>query len=103
LDFLLSLSSLIINILDRIPFNVIKLYSPDLITILLYYLAILIVLRIIDIFDFKASLKKVISLYLVILIGVSVIGITLDDHIEIDFIDVGQGDSILIKTHGYRG
>lgn len=102
MDLLLSIVTIIINILGEIPFNVIKLYSPDLVTILLYYLAILIVLGVIDIYGYKTSLKKSISFYLAILTIASVIIITHDDHIEIDFIDVGQGDSILIKTQGYN-
>lgn len=100
LDFLMFIQSFIVDFFTRIPINTFKIYSPNLGTIILYYLAIVIILRIICIDEYKSTMKKVICYYLVLLTIINIISFNIDNHIEIDFIDVGQGDSILIKTQG---
>ena len=48
------------------------------------------------------ALNKIILYYLVGLVLLNSIYLNKDNGIEIDFIDVGQGDSILIKSQGYN-
>lgn len=95
LNLILSLQNYILLI---IPSTVIKFYSPDLIVIVLYFLFIAIVLKVIDIGKYQKPIRKVIMIYLVFLIMINSIILMGDKSIELHFIDVGQGDSILIRT-----
>lgn len=101
LEFLLDTQWSIIDFLAKIPFNTIKILSPNLVLIFCYYIAISIVFRIIDLKDFK-SLNKISLYYLVGILLFNSIYTNIDESIEIDFIDVGQGDSILIKAQGHN-
>lgn len=98
LDIILSFQFLIVKVLDKVPFNIIKIYSPAIIEIFIYYLIIFILLKIIDIGKFKINISKVIVLYLGILLLFNSIIMIQDKSIEIHFIDVGQGDCILIRS-----
>lgn len=98
LELFLTILRKIMEFLFLLPASSIKIFSPDITYILLYYLALCIVFNQIDINKFGKGAKKSIFYYLVILVLVNAIYINIDDRIEIDFIDVGQGDSILIKT-----
>ena len=95
LNFMLSLQEMILGF---IPSIVTKVYSPEFTTIILYFILLLIILRVIHIESFKKPIVKTITLYLIFLIMINFIMIYRDNSIELHFIDVGQGDSILIRT-----
>lgn len=98
LDLILSIQYLIVNMLYKIPINSISIYSPGILEIGLFYIILGIVFYYIRINEFKPILKRMVLYYLIGFTFLSVLNIALDDSIEIEFIDVGQGDSILIKT-----
>lgn len=95
LNLVLSLQNYILLL---IPSTVIKVYSPDFVVIFLYFLFIAIVLKIIEIEKFQKPIRKIIMIYLVFLIMINSFILIRDKSIELHFIDVGQGDSILIRT-----
>ncbi|NLL81526.1 MAG: DNA internalization-related competence protein ComEC/Rec2 [Tissierellia bacterium] len=101
LNSLLDFQWIIVDFLADVSFNTFKIGSPNLLLVLVYYLAIAIIFRIIDLKNIKA-LNKIILYYLVGLVLLNSIYLNKDNGIEIDFIDVGQGDSILIKSQGYN-
>lgn len=86
------------RLIEIIPSQVFKVYSPELPTIILYYLLLMLILKVISIENLKKSILKVITIYLIFLIMINSIVIFSDKSIELHFIDVGQGDSILIRT-----
>lgn len=96
LNTILSLQNYIIHI---IPSTIIKTYSPHFMEIVLYFLFIGIILKIIDIEKLQNSIKKVIIVYLIFIIINNSFLYTGDKPLEVHFIDVGQGDSILIRTN----
>lgn len=98
LDLLLSLQYKIVDLIYLIPFNLVNLFSPNIWFIILYYVLLLIAFGIIDMKYYNLSVKKAIVYYLLILVSISALNILTDQSIELDFIDVGQGDAILIKT-----
>ena len=86
------------RLIEIIPSQVFKVYSPELPTIILYYLLLMLILKVITIENLKKSILNVITIYLIFLIMINSILVFSDKSIELHFIDVGQGDSILIRT-----
>lgn len=95
LNMLLNLQYYILKIIPNIS---LKVFSPDSVHILLYFIIVLILLKIIKIENYEKSIRKSIVAYLIILSLFNTLGIYKDKSIELHFIDVGQGDSILIRT-----
>ncbi len=98
LDMILTIQYKFVEVIysmDVISFNI---FSPGILEIGLYYVLIFILFRLIDIKGFPFYVNKIIFYYLLLFILISTLDMTFKDDIEIDFIDVGQGDSILIKT-----
>ena len=89
---------MIINFLGDFPFIKLNIFSPDIITILIYYFLLSIILGLIKFNRMEMKIKKFIFCYLLITVLITTIRFNIDDSIEVDFIDVGQGDSILIHT-----
>lgn len=100
LDTVLSIQYRIVDMIYSLPLNIVNLYSPEILEIFLYYILIGGVIGIIKFRYFPNRLKKDIVMYLLIFVLIQTISISFDDRIEVEFIDVGQGDSILIKTQG---
>ena len=100
LNILLSVESKVVDFLYEIPFNFIKLYSPNMLVILLYFFALGIIFDIIKINQLKIGVKKAIIYFLLIVVLINSLYALFDQSINIDFIDVGQGDAILIKAQG---
>ncbi len=98
LDFILSMQFKLVNILYKLPIGILKVPSPNIIEIFLYYTFLLIVFKVINIDGFSFNIKKSIIYYLVILILFNFLVLLNDKSIGINFIDVGQGDSVLINT-----
>lgn len=98
LNMVLGLQFKLVEILHKIPYGKISVHSPSLSEIILYYIFILILLKIIDVNKLKIRIKKTIIYSLLFYIVSTSIWIMNDKSIEMDFIDVGQGDSILIRS-----
>lgn len=98
LNFLLDIQFLGIEILGLFPKLTFRLPSPSIIEIILYYVLVFIVFGSIKIRKLNKSLAKVIVFYLLLLIAINLFNLNLDQSLNIKFIDVGQGDSILIQT-----
>ncbi len=96
----LNLHSFFLDLLHRNNFLTLTLRSPKLGEIILLYTLIFIVMELIDLKYYKEELRKTIYLYLILLLPIIFSIVALDRSIEIDFIDVGQGDACLIKTRG---
>ena len=79
-----------------------RVSSPSIIGIFIYYLVVFLLFRIIDIRNLNPRVNKAIIFYLLFLILLNSIAFNFDHSMSIDFIDIGQGDSILIRTkEGY--
>lgn len=96
LNLSLNLQFYILKLLERGPINIVKVFSPDIPTIICIFILFFIIFDYIDIKSFGKQIEKVIVLYLLFLILINIISIK--ENTEIHFIDVGQGDSIFIKS-----
>lgn len=96
-----SLLNVLINITEfsaEIPLSCIKVITPSLLIILLYYLVLLFIVYRKKLHD---KIKQVIilsSVFILILICIQ----NIPYGLEVIFLDVGQGDSIFIKTNSSR-
>ena len=92
----LNLQFLILRFIGRSPINLIRIFSPDIITIIYIFIFTFIILDIIDLKVFNKRIQKTMVVYLSFLILINIINIK--ENMEIHFIDVGQGDSIYIRS-----
>lgn len=87
----------------RVPFASIKLPTPPLTLILLYYCWLLYLLKGRQFIKNRPASKKIRGIAIIILAAVFVISNFLPKPLEITFLDVGQGDSAFIRTaHGTK-
>lgn len=100
INFLLDIQFFAIDILSYFPYIELKVSSPSFVGILCYYILLFIAIGTIEITNIDKKINKAIIFYLLFLIFISSLSIYIDQSIEIRFIDVGQGDSILIRTQG---
>lgn len=98
LNLLLSLKFNIIELLSYIPFSTLKIYSPDIFSIIIYYLIIFYILKSYSLKNMDKPIKRVVLISLCYIFIVNSMIVINDKSIELHFIDVGQGDSILIRT-----
>lgn len=96
LNWSLNLQFSILKILEKIPINIIKVFSPEIISIIFLYGLLLILFGFIDVKSFGKNVEKTVLVYLLILILFNVFN--MEENMEIHFIDVGQGDSIYIRS-----
>ncbi|SDW39334.1 DNA internalization-related competence protein ComEC/Rec2 [Tepidimicrobium xylanilyticum] len=98
INFFLNIQFKIMEILSYFPILNIKVPSSSIYGIFIYYVMILMLFRIIDISKFNKRLNKIIVFFLLFIALVNAISYYFDSSMTIEFIDVGQGDSILIRT-----
>ncbi len=98
LDIILTIQFNLVEIIHKIPYGKIVTHSPSLNEMLIYYFILLIVFQTINIKKIKTNIKKTIICFLVFYIIFTSINISRDKSLELHFIDVGQGDSIFIKS-----
>ena len=98
LNILLNINSIVVNLLGDSPILNLNVFSPDLFTIICYYILLSIVIGLIKLDNMDIKIKKLLFYYLLMVVLVTSVSINLNESIEIHFIDVGQGDSILLNT-----
>lgn len=97
INSLLNIQFYILDLLSSFHL-ILKLPSPSFWGILIFYIVIAILLRIIDIRNLDNRIVKTMIFYCLFLILLNSLMLNLDKKLEIDFIDVGQGDCILLNT-----
>ncbi|MBU5427139.1 DNA internalization-related competence protein ComEC/Rec2 [Tissierella pigra] len=99
LNLILSIQFRLIDILYKFPFGIIKYHSPSIGEFILYYIFILILFKVIKVNKISFNLQRIIIYYLVFFLVFNFIILLNDKSVNIHFIDVGQGDGILIQTN----
>jgi len=100
LEVILQWEQALLQLLQTLGPEGVKIFSPELISIIIYYLMLLGLFRIISIKKLNRTMIKVLCLSLILAILVNGYLIFTDRSVEVHFIDVGQGDAILIRTKG---
>lgn len=98
IDSILNVQSLGMNILSYFPVLYVKVRSPSIFEIILYYFIMFIVFEIISYRNINRRAFKLVFIFFLTILVTQQILISLDNSLSIEFIDVGQGDSILIRT-----
>lgn len=98
LNIILNIESYLVGFAYKSNFLVLEWGSLNAGEFILYFVFILILFKIIDIRKLKINLKQTIYYYLIFIIISTIFQVTLDKSIQIDFIEIGQGDSSLMKT-----
>ncbi|NLY46170.1 MAG: DNA internalization-related competence protein ComEC/Rec2 [Tissierella sp.] len=98
LENLLNIEGIMLNWLNGININSFKVFSPEIITGIIFYIILFIIFDLINIKKLDKIMVKVVAVYLILLTMINIYSIINDKSTELHFIDVGQGDSILIRT-----
>lgn len=94
-NFICSIMLWICDLLGSIPYSNLNVVSPNLLEIIIYYFAVAIVFKIIKTGE---KFKKIFLSGFMLIILISIIIESFPANLEICFLDVGQGDSIYIRT-----
>lgn len=99
LEAVMNVQNCISDVLMEVSPKPFRAFSPNVSEMIIYYFLLLSIFRIIrlDVFDFR--IRKAIFFYSLILILFSSILDFTDKSMRVEFIDVGQGDSILLRTN----
>ncbi|MGF7056380.1 DNA internalization-related competence protein ComEC/Rec2 [Brassicibacter mesophilus] len=100
INALINISDWFTDIIYNIPLLNVVLRSMTLLEILLYYLMLMILLKVIRLDFLNSNIAKLIFAYLATVIFLNISIVLTEDNVIIDFIDVGQGDCSLIRTDG---
>lgn len=98
INFLLNIQSYGIELFNYFSYLSLKLSSPSIMGILIYYIFIFVLFGILKVENLNKRVTKAITFYLLFLIIVNSFAISVNQRLDINFIDVGQGDSILLNT-----
>lgn len=98
LDLLLDIQRYMIVLISSLPIEALTVASPGPHQMILYVFIIIVVLKWKDISYFHIRVRKVILLYLLFVSVIGFLGFNESKATEIHFIDVGQGDSALIRV-----
>lgn len=99
LNFILLIQEYLVDIIYTKEIGTIRFYSPGIYEFILYYISVCIFLKILDLRNLKFHVKKSILTYTIFFIVYSFIFNFFNNSMEIDFLDVGQGDCILLKNN----
>ena len=97
LDLFLTIQSMIVDYIYKLPMRTFYLSSLKIGEIIAYYILVMVVLNIKSLQALGKSIKKALFVSLVFLLLMVSINSLKPGNLEIDFIDIGQGDSMLIK------
>lgn len=98
INLLLKFQFKIMELLSYFPILNMKLASPAICGIFIYYIIILMLFKLIDIRKLPKGLNKAMVFSLLFLALINIIAYQTDYSMAVEFIDVGQGDSILIRS-----
>lgn len=98
LNILLDFERAIRALLHRFSFLNFSVASPSLDMLIVYYLGVAIMLRVINVSSLKMNIKKTILVFACLILVFNCLNIAFDRTLELHFIDVGQGDSLLIRN-----
>lgn len=100
LNYLLTVENVITDYIFMIPITTIRVKSPDILVITLYYISLFCMFDIIKIKEyFVASKKKYYYSIAIFMLIFSILPV-FNNEVKVKFIDVGQGDSILLQSKG---
>lgn len=91
----LSLQFYIIRLIDKLPISTIRVFSPEIISIICIFIFIFILLGMVDIRKLNRNITRVMLVYMLFLSLIN--ALSYQDMLELHFIDVGQGDSLFIR------
>lgn len=97
IDNLLDITDIISNLLYKYLKLNIYIKSLDEIDIIIYYFIFLMIFKIIDLNIFNFKIRKIVFYYLILFIVSNLISFYYFKPPTIDFLDIGQGDSCIIK------
>lgn len=97
-NFLLNIQFYGIELFNYFPYLTLRLSSPSIMEIFIYYIFIFILFDVLKIRNLNKRVTKAIIFYLLFLIIINSFAISLNQRLDANFIDVGQGDSILLNT-----
>jgi competence protein ComEC len=100
LNWLLNLQRYMIDLLSFLPIEALGVASPSLHQIILYVFFLIVVLKWRYISYFNIRIMKVIVAYLLLISAMGLLHVFESTNTEIHFIDVGQGDSALVRVEG---
>lgn len=98
INLALNIETVLVDIIYKLNFLNFKFGSPNIFQIFIYYIFIFIGLKAINFSRFKANIIKSIYAYLIFVFIFTVGHELTKDSLQIDFIDVGQGDSALVRS-----
>ncbi|MGM0395459.1 MAG: DNA internalization-related competence protein ComEC/Rec2 [Bacillota bacterium] len=98
LQILLDLQRFIVGIINMIPISPISLSSPEPYHVAAYLVFLIAVLRWRELAYVGQNIRKTVVVFLLMIILMNLMAYNEDKPTEIHFIDVGQGDSALIRT-----
>lgn len=90
------------NVFSKIPFSNVKTITPNILEILFFYFIVLFSLKKIKISFLKSNIKNI-SLTIILFLLLECIFYSLPkSYVNVNFIDVGQGDAIYIETANHK-
>ncbi|MDR7870199.1 MAG: DNA internalization-related competence protein ComEC/Rec2 [Tissierellaceae bacterium] len=98
LNKILNFEVFLLDILKEVDIFNIKVFSPEIITIVIFYLMLFVIFGLINIKGLNKFQVKTITISLIFVIIFNTYLISNYENVELHFIDVGQGDAILIRT-----
>lgn len=100
LNEILNVENIVLNMIYALPLGSIKMFSPNISEIFLYYFAVFCIFKIVRVDVFPFEVNRAIFYYLIVCIVFTTILPMVESEVTIEFIDVGQGDCMLLETNG---
>ncbi|NMB10429.1 MAG: DNA internalization-related competence protein ComEC/Rec2, partial [Tissierellia bacterium] len=94
---ILNISNFIADILNNFTYLNITIHSPSVLEMLIYYFIIFVLLKIIDISLLEKKVQRFMFTSFIIITILDTVISSFNSYTKIEFIDVGQGDSCLVR------